>query len=193
MFTFWLDPEMTSEATSPYPVTYNGTGSVDMVLYYGSNDPQESVTSLTDELITLMPVSTLQKWEPAKYYKTGDIIEPAISNGLMYKCTTSGTSGDGEPDWGSGHIGTAINSGTAQFTQYGEKFIPNDVRMALSKSGLDSADAGAGVSLGKSLQGGAPVAIYIRMTNRFTSVRSDSTDPCIYIGTNKVQFSKKAA
>lgn len=192
MFTFWLDPEMTSEATSPYPVTYNGTGSVDIVLYYGSNDAQETVVSVTDAPITLTPVSMLEKWKPRKYYKAGEIIEPTVSNGFMYKCTTPGTSGDGEPEWGAGHVGTTINSGTAQFTHYGAKFVPSDVRLALNRAGLDKADDGSGVSLGKSLQGGSPIAIYMRLTNRFTDVRNDSTDPCIYIGTNKLRFSKQA-
>ncbi|PIT48529.1 hypothetical protein [Snodgrassella alvi] len=193
MFTFWLDPEMTSEATSPYPILYNGTGSVDVVLYYGSNDPQETIVSLTDAPITLTPISMLEKWTPAKYYKLGDIIEPTVSNGLMYKCAEPGTSGDGEPDWGTGRVGSAVNSGTAQFINYGAKFVPSDVRLALSRSGLDEAESGAGISLGQSMRGGAPIAVYLRITNRFIDVRSDSTDPCIFIGTNKVRLSKKAA
>ena len=190
MFTFWANPEMTAEVTSPYPIVYNGTGSVDIVMYYGSNDADEILTSATSEPITLMPINKLEKWESARYYKVGDIIEPVIANGQMYKCTIPGTSGHTEPEWQT-KPAAVISSGTAQFISYGAKFVCSDVKMALSRTGLDTADAGGSISLGQSMRGGAPIAIYIRITNRFNNLRSDTTDPCISIGTNKVILTKR--
>jgi hypothetical protein len=40
-------------------------------------------------------------WKPSTAYSIGDLVHPPTANSHVYECTVSGTSGSGEPGWGT--------------------------------------------------------------------------------------------
>lgn len=190
-FSLWSNEEMTIEASSPFNLTFNGQGTHEFMLYFGSPDRSEVAKAKDGGEIMIMPANQLEQWEPNKYYREGDIIEPRTANGLMYKCTQAGTSGKDEPNWDTRLLGRENNSGTAKFLNYGNKFIQADVQIALAKQKLNSTVGGAAVSLGEEILGGSPIALYFRVTNRYSRVRSDASDPCIFLATNELTVTKE--
>lgn len=190
-FSLWSNEEMTIEASSPFNLTFNGQGTHEFMLFFGSPDRTEVARAKSGGDIMIMPANQLKHWQPSKYYRDGDIIEPRTANGLMYKCTQAGTSGKDEPNWDTSLLGRENNSGTAKFLNYGNKFIQADVQLALAKQKLDSSVGGAAVSLGEQILGGSPIALYFRVTNRYSRVRSDASDPCIFLATNELTVTKE--
>ncbi len=56
---------------------------------------------------------------------TGQTTVPAVSNGRMYRCTTGGTTGAGEPTWGTTNGGTT-SDGSAVWTEMSPDFEANN-------------------------------------------------------------------
>lgn len=191
MFSLWQNAEMTIEASSPLNLNFNGTGTSEFMFYFGSPDRSETARAADGGEIYIMPVSVLKKWTPNTYYADGDIIEPLTSNGLMYRCTQSGTTGSTEPVWDTSTLGRENISGSAHFLNYGNKFVPADIQIATHRQKLDEATGGSAVRLGEEILGGVPIALYFRVTNHYPKVRSDASDPCIFIATNHLNVTKE--
>lgn len=58
------------------------------------------------------------RWRPSHTYAVGDWVVPVVWNGLIYRCTTAGTSGAAEPSWPAATGGT-VPDGGAVWTVYG--------------------------------------------------------------------------
>jgi hypothetical protein len=58
----------------------------------------------------------------------GQTTVPATSNGRMYRCTTAGTTGAGEPTWGTVNNGTTTD-GTAVWTEMNSDFEGNTTNL----------------------------------------------------------------
>lgn len=69
------------------------------------------------------------KWEDATAYTTEIILPLAIENGMVFECTTAGTSGGSEPSWDL-TIGNTTADNTAVWTCKGET-IPRPIRQAI--------------------------------------------------------------
>lgn len=178
-FKLYTDKKMENDAwTLSY--NYNSTGSIDTLLYFGSPNPKETLTPAEDEQITLTPVNTATPWEPNQVYSINQIIvNPA---GIMFRCVTGGKGSAVEPEWwqvGGGTIGRAT------FMCLGPMFRHTDIKLALNKSDLDTAKGGEGIDLGKQLQGGVAIPVYIRDTNNSYEPRNDTLDACRGLELNK--------
>ncbi|NUE66980.1 hypothetical protein [Snodgrassella sp. ESL0253] len=180
-FMLYADKKMQKPAD--IRLVFNGTGILDTVLYFGSNQSDEVLRSQTDAQIILRPVDLIKKWEPNKFYYWNNIIEPSRPNGYIYRCTTQGRTGSEEPRWWIDNGGSGA-SGSARFTVLGEAYRHTDIKLSLTQAGLDSAVGGAGVELGTQLQGGNAIPIYMRVTNKSYDLRNDFMDACRGLATN---------
>lgn len=137
----------------------------DFVFYFGSPDAslklQTSQNTGVDNIV-ISPVDALPDRTGNTPYKTGDAVEPANGGGLIYQCTTAGSSGGTAPSWVK-VVGGNTADGTVVWRCMGARYKPEDIKLALSASGLDSAVGGADLSLGPTLNGGAAVAVYVRI------------------------------
>lgn len=182
-FTLYADEQMTREAVSPYQLDFNGTGKNEFRLYFGSPYSYETLKPKSDEQIMLIPASRLKKWQPNSGYGFGNIVEPTVANGCMYKVIGNGRTSLNEPAW-STELNSQCSSGGVIFVNIGAKFQPEDIRLSLTQSGLDKATPGAFLALGGQLQGGKAIPVFIRITNNDNTPRSDRSDPCIIIRLN---------
>ncbi|WP_370387378.1 hypothetical protein [Snodgrassella alvi] len=182
-FTLYTDAKMTTEASSPYQLDFNGVGVSDFKLFFGSPYVYETLKPKSDQQIMLIPASRLKKWQAGGTYGFGNIVEPTVANGCMYQCLGSGQAGSNEPAWSTDY-GSECTSGGLVFVNLGAKFQPTDIRLALKQSDLGSAVSGEALAIGTELKGGTAIPVYIRVTNSNNAVRTDRTDPCISIRLN---------
>ena len=58
------------------------------------------------------------RWAPSLAQSVGNWTIPVVWNGLVYRCTTAGTTGFTEPTWPTGN-GATVSDGSAVWTMYG--------------------------------------------------------------------------
>lgn len=181
-FKLYTDKTMRNDAwTLLY--NYKSTGSVDTELYFGSPNPYEILTPVEDEQITLTPVNLADEWKPNQVYAVNQIIAPVKAGGYMYRCIKAARGSAEEPEWwqtGTGYVGNAL------FMCLGLVFRYTDIKLALNKKDLDTAIGGEGIKLGKQLQGGVAIPVYIRDTNTSYDNRDDKTDACRGLELNQI-------
>jgi len=61
-------------------------------------------------------------WQANTVYTSGQFVVPPTGNGRVYKCTTGGTSGSGQPTWPTTNGGT-VNDGTVVWTEQTTNFL----------------------------------------------------------------------
>lgn len=78
----------------------------------GSQCLRGTITSLTDFAVTdPSMLSTPSTWASGTGYTAGvSIVKPTVANGRYYICSTTGTSGGGEPVWGTTVGGTTADN-----------------------------------------------------------------------------------
>ena len=193
MFKLWQNEAMTTE----YGSQGNGSrfqtlnfdaagGSIDLVMYFGS--PNKAYTLRTAknsgvDNITLSVTDALADRADNTAYAVGAIVEPAGGNGYLYQCTTAGTTAT--PPHFLTTVGATIADGTAVWTCLGKRHAPSEIKLALSKAGLDSATAGGALSLGAELKGGAAIAIYVRITSAVNDLYNAGQTPQLAISINE--------
>lgn len=193
MFKLWQNEAMTTE----YGSQGNGSrfqtlnfdaagGSIDLVMYFGS--PNKAYTLRTAknsgiDNITLSVTDALADRANNTAYAVGAIVEPAGGNGYLYQCTTAGTTAT--PPHFLTTVGATIADGTAVWTCLGKRHAPSEIKLALSKAGLDSATAGGALSLGAELKGGAAIAIYVRITSAVNDLYNAGQTPQLAISINE--------
>lgn len=139
--------------------------------------------------ITLTPTNSMPAWIAATAYSLGDTIQPITPNSYAYVCTTAGTShASTEPTFPTSGIGSTVVDGTAVWTLRGKRHNPNEVKLALTEVGLDSATAGAALDIGVTLTSLAAnrVDVWVRMTNAVTTVSNTTGFPDISVDINAV-------
>ena len=193
MFKLWQNEAMTTE----YGSQGNGSrfqtlnfdaagGSIDLVMYFGS--PNKAYTLRTAknsgiDNITLSVTDALADRADNTAYAVGAIVEPAGGNVYLYQCTTAGTTAT--PPHFLTTVGATIADGTAVWTCLGKRHAPSEIKLALSKAGLDSATAGGALSLGAELKGGAAIAIYVRITSAVNDLYNAGQTPQLAISINE--------
>jgi len=182
-FTFYKDEQMTITANDSYQLDFNGVGKTEFRLYFGSPYSHETLRPVSDQQIKLILNSRLKKWQPNYSYSIGNIVEPTIANGCMYQVLSNGTTSTREPEW-STVSNAQCSSGGVVFVNLGEKFQPNDIKMALTRDGLDKGTAGAALQLGEQLKGGKSIPVYFRINNASSTARSDRSDPSVSLSLN---------
>ncbi|RKW27110.1 MAG: hypothetical protein D8B42_09245 [Kingella sp. (in: b-proteobacteria)] len=193
MFKLWQNETMTTEygrqgANSRFQ-TLNfdaAGGSIDLVMYFGSPNPAHTLRTAKNsgiDNITLSVTDALADRANNTAYTVGAIVEPAGGNGYLYQCTTAGTTAT--PPRFLTTVGATIADGTAVWTCLGKRHAPSEIKLALSKAGLDSATAGGALSLGAELKGGAAVAIYVRITSAVNDLYNAGQTPQLAISINE--------
>lgn len=193
MFKLWQNETMTTEygsqgANSRFQ-TLNfdaAGGSIDLVMYFGSPNKAHTLRTAKNsgiDNITLSVTDALADRADNTAYPVGAIVEPAGGNGYLYQCTTAGTTAT--PPRFLTTVGATIADGTAVWTCLGKRHAPGEIKLALSKAGLDSATAGGALSLGAELKGGAAIAIYVRITSAVNDLYNAGQTPQLAISINE--------
>lgn len=132
----------------------------------------------------------LPEWTAATAYTLGQSVEPTVGNGLRYECTTAGTShASTQPTWPTTPIGTTVTDNTVVWTLVGASHQTTEVKLATTQVGLDAAVAGAPLTVGTSVLGGAANAyeFWMRVTNAVTNVSDNTTTPEIAVSITDVR------
>lgn len=194
-FKFYTDSGLTTPLGTLKTYTHNTNLSdnpQDLTIYFGSTDSTVQLQATSNpgiDDIVLTPTDTLEDWEAATSYSLGDLIEPTTPNGLVYKCTTAGTShATTEPTWPTSGIGSTVADNTVVWTLMGARHEVTEIKLSLTSMGLGSATPGAPLNLGHTILGGVAGAlpIYMRITNAVTTVRNNTPDPELALYLNEV-------
>lgn len=199
-FKLYTDSGLTSEFSGLYQLTHEtdlSDGDQDFTLYLGSlgsagadtEDRQLQANSNPGvDDITLTPTDTLDDWEATTAYSLGQLIEPTTPNTYVYECTTAGTSAGSEPTFPTAAIGDTVTDGTVVWTMRGARHEVDEITLALSSGALDTNVAGDPLDVATTITSGSSnaVAIYLRVTNAVTNVRSNTGYPEIAVYINEV-------
>lgn len=192
-FKIWADETMLTEFGSPTPtgnqtnIHHNGKDSQEFMFFLGSkavSRKMQTAQNSGNDFIQIQVIDILPERKAEHEYSEGNLIEPELNNGFVYQCITGGISGKDAPNWPIG-IGSEVRDGAAVFRNVGAKHATSEVRLALSKVGLDKAEAGAALQLAPELPSGVAVAIYVRVTNGVSDVYNSINTPILAIQTNE--------
>lgn len=191
-FGLYLDANLTTLANQILQTTHKSDlsdGDQDFVYYLGSNSADKTLKASSNpgvDNITLTPTDILPEWVASTAYSIGDIVQPTVSNGRRYKCTTAGTSDASEPAWPTGSIGDQVVDGSCVWEFDSFKHEETEVKLALTSGDLASAIAGGALSLGTEILSGVAnaVEVHVRITNAVTNEGSNIGTPAISIRIN---------
>lgn len=163
----------------------------DTQLWLGSVNALNQLQAASDlgvDQITITPTDILPVWEADTAYIVGDRVQPTVSDGFVYKCTTAGTSDSSEPSWNVGGIGSTTVDNTAVWTKVSAKHPTTEIKLALTQIGLDSAVAGDPLDLGATIPGGDDNAVtfWVRIDNTVTNIANDTSHEELDIFINEV-------
>ncbi len=178
-FKLYQDSELKKPYGDTLSVTHNSDLSdndQDFVLYLGSNETdvqlQSNINPGIDDIV-FSPVDNIPDWEASAVQDLGYSVEPTASNGYRYTVTTAGTSDATEPTWPTA-IGSSVTDGTIIWTCVSHTHEPTEIKLASTLGDLDTATAGASLSLGTTILSGVANAkpIHVRVTNTVTDISS---------------------
>ena len=168
-------------------------GSQDTVLYFMSLTADRTLKATSSpgvDQVALTPTDAIVDWTVATAYSLGDTIEPSTANTYCYVCTTAGTShASVEPTWNTGAPGSTNTDGTVVWTLRGKRHEVNEIKLATTLAGLDTATAGAALNLGTSLASGSgnQIQVHVRVTNAVATVSNTTSLVDIGVNINNVQ------
>ncbi len=196
-FGFYTDSGLVTPFSGLFQLTNNTDFSdnpQDFVLYFGSNAVSTQLQASSNpgvDNVTLTPADIEQVWTVATSYSLGDIIEPTISNGYIYKVTTAGTSSaTTEPTWPTSVNSTVTDNSSIVWTCYAPKHPTTEIKLALTGgSGLTSATGGAALAIGVTILSGVAnlVPVHMRITNTISQVCTNVGFPQLGVNINQVQ------
>ena len=162
-------------------LTDHSEGNQDRQYWFGSNGISTQLLATSNpgvDPITLTPTYILPAWEASTSFSLGTSCIPTTPNGYRYVVTTAGTSSGTEPVWGTLLNGTTTD-GTVEWTLVAAQSNVNEIKLALTEVGLDSATGGASLSLGSTILSGVSEAVtfWVRDTNAITTVSSSIGQP----------------
>ena len=183
-FKLYTDAALTNLAVNPLQITHQSDFSDnprDYVYYFGSPLADRILQANSNpgvDQISLTPASLLPVWEAEKPRSLGYSAYPAVGNNRRYVITTPGTTGATEPTWPTA-IGSTVADGGAIWTCVAEAHSPTEIKIATSLAGLDTATAGAALSIGTQIDGGSAnaVELHVRITNAVSTVSNNSAQP----------------
>ena len=93
-------------------------------------DHANGVASYTEPTVYVALINCTAGQSPrSTAVTTGLTTVPATPNGHMYRCTTGGTTGSGEPSWGTVSGGTTSDGGTVVWTEMTPDFQANNANV----------------------------------------------------------------
>lgn len=192
-FKLWTDTGQT--------ISYNGLSQLthetdlsdnpqDFTFYFGSNTASRQLQASSNpgvDNITLTPTDVLADWAATTAYTLGNRVEPTTPNTYVYECTVAGTSGGSEPTFPTASIGDTVVDGTVTWTLVAKRHELTEIKLALTELGLDSATAGAPLTIGTTIDSlvANQVDVWMRVTNAVTTVVGNTSYPeiAVYINT----------
>lgn len=162
----------------------------DLLYYFGSPLTDFKVEASSNPgvaNITITPTDILPAWSASTAQVVGYSAEPSVQNNKRYVVATAGTSAASEPTWQTG-IGSTVLDGSIVWTCVAKTHEPSEIKLATTLIGLDSAVAGAALSLGVSVTSGVAnaVEIHVRVANTVTEVSSNTATPEISLYVNNL-------
>jgi len=194
-FKLYTDSGLTTPFTGTLQLTHNvnlSDNPQDFVLYFGSEETGRQLDANSNpgvDDIELSPTDTLDDWEDTTSYALGDLVEPTTPNGLVYKCTTAGTShASTEPTWPTVGIGSTVADNTVVWTLQGARHEITEITLGLTSGDLDTNVAGDPLVIGTTILStpAEAVEIHIRIENAVTTVRNNASHAEIAVNINEV-------
>lgn len=170
---FWQNQEMTIPADGLNAVftSVNGNPAPDVsgVVYFGNPDSTVKIQDAGNPNVESIKIFTAQALgEPPR--NTELILGQQFQVGeYIYVVRQPGTSDADIPTYPAG-IGSTVSDGYAMLENIYKAHKIQEVKLALSESGLSTAIAGGELSLSSTINGGASIAIYYQITNGNPSV-----------------------
>jgi hypothetical protein len=163
----------------------------DTVLYLGSVTPDRVLQNADNPGVDDIEISLADNtpaWQASTAYVIGDIVQPTVGNTFIYKCVDAGTSAGSQPTWPVSGYGSTVADGGVIWSLYAKHHPTTEIKLATTSIGLDTAVAGASLSLGTSIDSGAENAaqIHIRVTNTVTTLSNNVGHPEISFAINSV-------
>lgn len=187
-FRFWQEPTMDNQAfvLSFIRDLAETNTSKKGVVYFGS--PLEIVKLQTTvnagvDNVLIYPAITLTAPERNTAYNLSNCND-FIVNGYVFRLKTAGTTGSQMPNY-STELGAAVTDGTAVFQCVSKAHNPNEIRLALSENGLNTAVFGQALSLGNTVTGGSEIAIYYEFLDGVDNTFNDTQCPQLCISINE--------
>jgi hypothetical protein len=195
-FNLYSDAGLTSVATTDLTISAQSDlsdGYHDYYFYLGCTDTGQQLRASSNpgvDPIVITPTYILPSWVASTAYALNASIRPATPNGYRYVCTTAGTTGASAPTFGT-TLGGTTTDGTCVWTLVSTTSSVNEMKLASTSIGLDSATAGASLTLGTIIlsQPVNAVLFYVRVTNALTTVSSSAATPELGININAVKQS----
>jgi len=197
-FDFFLESGLTNSAGTQNVQHEIGIGGdpQDIQLFLGSNTAGRTIKALSDpgvDNIVASPANATAERANSTAYSLNALVRTASHNGYYYKATTvrgTGTTAASPPTWPTTVGGTVDddsdpgNDGIT-WTNQGKIHEPEEMKISTSQVGLDSAVAGASLSLGTSISSdSAPTEIWVRLTDATDTVLTQTE---LSIQLNEVQ------
>lgn len=144
------------------------SGDQDTVLYLGSNTAGRKLEAASDpgtDQLTIEIRNTTPEWQASTAKALNDQVRTTAHDGQAWQAQGAGTTAATEPTWpASPTLGATIVDNDITWEYVGPVHEPEEIKLATTLGGLDSATAGASLAIGTQVLSGVgnAVAIYIR-------------------------------
>jgi len=188
-FQFFSDEEMTQPlAVLSFSKDLDQTAAASRgVAYFGAQlnfIKLETTENAGVDSVTLTPSLTAAEPERSAAVAAGDEF---IVSGYVFRTITAGTTAAAEPVYPA-VLGDVVDDGTATLQCVAVAPAVGDLKLSLSAAGLDTAQGGASLSLGATVRGGAPIAVYYEFSNSLTAP-FEPASPLLCIAINECTVS----
>lgn len=189
MFQFYKDEEM-KEPTNLIQNTgiVGEKNIVSGVIYFGCPDKKLQLQTKSESGIAPIMISPFFRLPEiarnTQYTKTATRNTDLALNGFVYRLVRSGKTAENAPLF-SQNIGDEIIDGTALWRCVAETHKLTEIKLSLSETGLTTAVGGSPLSIGRTVKGGAAVAIYYSIENGVDRIFSDFDCPQLALSINE--------
>lgn len=189
MFQFYEDEEMTKTTSLIENTGIVGEKNVvSGVIYFGCPDKNLQLQTRAESGINPIMISPFFRLPEiarnTQYTKTATRNTDLALNGFVYRLVQSGKTAANAPLF-SQNIGDEIMDGTALWRCVAEAHKVAEIKLALSEEQLETAAAGTPLSIGRTVKGGAAVAIYYSIENGVDRIFSDFDCPQLSLSINE--------
>lgn len=189
MFQFYKDEEM-KEPTNLIQNTgiVGEKNIVSGVIYFGCPDKKLQLQTKSESGINPVTISPFFRLPEiarnTQYTKNATKNTDLALNGFVYRLVRSGKTAETAPLF-SQNIGDEIMDGTAVWRCVAETHKLTEIKLSLSETGLETAGVGSPLSIGRTVKGGAAVAIYYSIENGVDRIFSDFDCPQLSLSINE--------
>ena len=189
MFQFYKDEEMTKTTSLIQNTGIVGEKNiVSGVIYFGCPDKKLQLQTRAESGINPIMISPFFRLPEiarnTQYTKTATRNTDLALNGFVYRLVQSGKTAANAPLF-SQKIGDEVMDGTALWRCVAEAHKIAEIKLALSEEQLETAAAGSPLSIGRTVKGGAAVAIYYSLENGVDRIFSDFDCPQLSLSINE--------